>query len=369
MNDLIAHSERPLILGTGLLALDVIVGTDPGQPATLAAGGTCGNVLTVLSFLGWDALPIARLNGDAASRLLCKDLERWGVSLKFVDRTPSTATPIIVQINQKDAAHRFSMTCPACGTWFPRFRPVTKEATRAIVTDLLDRTSAGLRPQVFFFDRVSRSSLLLAEASAACGAIVVFEPTSIGNPQLFSEALSYTHILKYSRTQLRDLATRDLGDDGLWLEIETLGSNGFRYRSIKFSGPRWHHVPAISVARVADTSGAGDWCIAAVLERLGRSGVVGLEKVGRDSLQEALSFARTLAAFACKYEGARGAMYAMEVGELREELKTPMGVTDPCRPIQTSSVQAKDSLKSLLLVLCSGCADQGGAFGEPPTAF
>ena len=101
MNDLIAHSERPLILGTGLLALDVIVGADPGRPATLAAGGTCGNVLTVLSFLGWDALPIARLNGDAASRLLCEDLERWGVSLKFVDRTPCAPTPIIVQRNQR----------------------------------------------------------------------------------------------------------------------------------------------------------------------------------------------------------------------------------------------------------------------------
>ena len=369
MNDLIAHSERPLILGTGLLALDVIVGADPGRPATLAAGGTCGNVLTVLSFLGWDALPIARLNGDAASRLLCEDLERWGVSLKFVDRTPCAPTPIIVQRNQRDATHRFSMACPECGTWFPRFRPVTQEATRAIVTDLLDRTSAGLRPQIFFFDRVSRSSLLLAEASTACGAIVVFEPTSIGNPRLFSEALSYTHILKYSRTQLRDLATRDLSDDGLWMEIETLGSNGFRYRAREFSGTRWHHIPAISIARVADTSGAGDWCIAAVLERLGRSGVVGLDRVGRDSLQEALSFARTLAAFACKYEGARGAMYAMEAGELREQLKTPIDVTAPCRPLQTSVPQEKKSLKSLLPVLCSGCADQDGPLSEPPIAF
>ena len=361
MNDSTIHSERPLILGTGLLALDVIVGADAKGTATLAAGGTCGNVLTVLSLLGWDALPIARLNGDAASRLLCTDLERWGVSLKFVDRTPGTPTPIIVQRNQKDATHRFSMTCPECGTWFPRFRPVTQEAIKGIVTDLLDRTSPGRRPEVFFFDRVSRSSLLLAEASAACGGLVVFEPSSIGNPRLFSEALSHTHIPKYSGTQLRDFATRDLRDDGLWLEIETLGSNGFRYRAREFSGTRWHHVPAISIARIADTSGAGDWFIAAFLERLGRWGAVGLEKVGRDSLQDALSFARTLAALACKYEGARGAMYATEEGALTEELKTPIGVADPCRPPQASCSQATKSLKSLLGVLCSGCARQGGA--------
>lgn len=357
MTDSMVHSERPLILGTGLLALDVIVGADSKGTATLAAGGTCGNVLTVLSSLGWDALPIARLNGDTASRLLCEDLERWDVSLKFVYRTPGTPTPIIVQRNQKDATHRFSMTCPECGAWFPRFRPVTQKAIKGIVTDLLDKTPAGLRPEVFFFDRVSRSSLLLAEASAACGAIVVFEPSSIGNPQLFSEALSYTHILKYSGTQLRGLAARDLRDDGLWLEIETLGSNGFRYRANELSGTKWHHVPAISIARIADTSGAGDWFIAAFLDRLGRRGAAGLEKVGRSSLQEGLSFARTLAALACKYEGARGAMYATKEGAPSEELTTAIGATDPCLPLQASCSQATNSLKSFLNVLCSRCAD------------
>ena len=361
MSDSTIPSERPLILGTGLLALDVIVGADPKGTATLAAGGTCGNVLTVLSSLGWDALPIARFNGDAASRWLRKDLERWGVSLRFVDRTPGAPTPIIVQRNRNDATHRFSMTCPECGTWFPRFRPVTQEATKGIVTDLLDRTSAGLRPEVFFFDRVSRSSLLLAEASAACGAIVVFEPTSIGNPRLFAEALSYTRILKYSGTQLRDLATRDLRDDGLWLEIETQGSNGFRYRAREFSGTRWHHVPAISIARIADTSGAGDWFIAAVLDCLGRLGADGLEKVDRDSLQEALSFARTLAAFACEYEGARGAMCATEEGAFTKEFRTSISVADSCHPLQAPCSEATKPLKSLLNVLCSGCAGQGGA--------
>ncbi len=358
MNDSTIHSERPLILGTGLLALDVIVGADAKGTATLAAGGTCGNVLTVLSLLGWNALPIARLNRDAAYLWLCKDLERWGVSLKFVDRTPRTPTPIIVQRNQKDATHRFSMTCPECGTWFPRFRPVTQEAIRGIVTDLLDRTSPGMRPEVFFFDRVSRSSLLLAEASAASGALVVFEPSSIGNPRLFSEALSHTHILKYSRTQLRNFATRDLRDDGLWLEIETLGSNGFRYRAREFFGMRWHHVPAISIATIADTSGAGDWFIAAFLERVGRWGAVGLEEVGRGSLEEALSFARTLATLACKYEGARGAMYATEEGAPIEEFKSLIGVAGPLRPPQAPCSQATKPLKSLLSVLCSGCASQ-----------
>ena len=93
-------------------------------------------------------------------------------SLKFVGQDPmrSDADNRPKKPERRDTS--FSQwRVRSVGRGFLVFRPVTQEATRAIVTDLLDRTSAGLRPQIFFFDRVSRSSLLLAEASTACGAI------------------------------------------------------------------------------------------------------------------------------------------------------------------------------------------------------
>ena len=36
-------------------------------------GGTCGSLLSTLAYLDWDAFPVARLNGDDASkRIRCE---------------------------------------------------------------------------------------------------------------------------------------------------------------------------------------------------------------------------------------------------------------------------------------------------------
>src|ERR1044071_1853044 len=72
----------PTVIGTGLIALDVIV-KRASQPSGRWTGGTCGNVMSILSYLGWGAYPVARLNGDDASKQVLQDLERWGVRLQF----------------------------------------------------------------------------------------------------------------------------------------------------------------------------------------------------------------------------------------------------------------------------------------------
>ncbi|NJR56859.1 MAG: hypothetical protein HC768_21350 [Acaryochloris sp. CRU_2_0] len=51
----------PIAIGTGLLALDVVFSDRLNDPLGLWAGGTFGNVMVALSYLGWDSYPIARL--------------------------------------------------------------------------------------------------------------------------------------------------------------------------------------------------------------------------------------------------------------------------------------------------------------------
>ena len=98
----------------------------------------------------------------------------------------------------------------------------------------------SVRVRCFFFDRVSRGTLNLARASAESGALVVFEPSGVGEPRLFREAWSIAHVVKYSNDPLRDIADLHLGEserNGLLLEIETLGSDGLRYRVLPASLP------------------------------------------------------------------------------------------------------------------------------------
>src|SRR4051794_26004402 len=61
-------NARPVAAGTGLVALDVVYSGDTAEPLGRWAGGTCGNVLTILSCLGWSSYPVARLADNAPAR-------------------------------------------------------------------------------------------------------------------------------------------------------------------------------------------------------------------------------------------------------------------------------------------------------------
>ena len=81
----------------GLVALDVILRTDGHVPPQHHAGGTCGNVLAILAYLGWSAYPVARLRPGAAADEIRADLAQWNVKSDFLARKRDGSTPIIVQ--------------------------------------------------------------------------------------------------------------------------------------------------------------------------------------------------------------------------------------------------------------------------------
>jgi hypothetical protein len=47
--------KKPRAFGIGLIALDLVMGADRESSVRSWAGGTCGNVLSILAYLGWDA--------------------------------------------------------------------------------------------------------------------------------------------------------------------------------------------------------------------------------------------------------------------------------------------------------------------------
>src|SRR4051794_28563064 len=127
---------QPKVFGIGLVALDLVLGPDPQTPVRSWAGGTCGNVLSILAYLGWESYPIARMNGDPASDRVRSDMARWGVRLDYVSCPPTTHTPIIIQEIRRGRdgrpKHRFSWSCPQCGQWLPAFKAVTIDAVEVV---------------------------------------------------------------------------------------------------------------------------------------------------------------------------------------------------------------------------------------------
>jgi sugar/nucleoside kinase (ribokinase family) len=309
MND--SKPSRASAFGTGLIALDVVISQDATVPVRDSAGGTCGNVLTTLSFLGWDTYPIARLNGDAASLRVKADLRRWGVHLDYAECTPASPTPIIIQqiLRDRNGAprHRFAWSCPNCGKAWPKFLPVTAASVQGL-------KFPSSPPRVFFMDRLSRAAVDLAKDMASRGALIVFEPSARCDEKLWMEALRLTHILKYSRDRHTPLDEAARRDSSIHLEIQTLGADGLRFRSrLPRARTRdWVHLAALRAPHVADTCGAGDWCTAGLLDRIGRRGRRGLTSLTTSKLESALKHGQALAAWNCAFEGARGGMYEVD---------------------------------------------------------
>ena len=312
-----ASKDSRRVYGTGLVTLDLVVGPDDQEPAHWFAGGTCGNVLIILGFLGWQSFPITRLNGDIASKIVRHDFQKWGVNLDYATLTPAP-TPIIVQYIKRrmsgKSTHRFSCNCPYCGSWLPGFKPVRHDTA-------LDVSANWKPPTVFFLDRVSRGMITLAKAAADSGALVVFEPSAKGKYGHMQEVLQIAHIVKYSEQRFPEPLSAMEVSSNTKVEIQTLGDRGFRYRSRlgkRVSG--WENKQSLQTVETVDSAGAGDWFTAALISKFS-NGLDDLLKLRVHDLGEILDYANSVAAWNCFFEGARGGMYAVSKQQFQAQIR------------------------------------------------
>lgn len=364
------------VLGTGFLPLDLVYCDDNPSKLQAYAGGTCGNVLAILAFLGWDVYPVARHNDSRLARIIKDDLKFWGAHLEFMSLEPTTLPPVVVQRvfakPRGGKTHSFAWTCPGCGAPLPSFKPVLARS----VLEISDRLP---KMQVFFFDRVSRAALDLAKKCDESGGVVVFEPSMIGEPRLFSEAINLSHVFKYSQDRISDVHEVRGSAEPL-LEVETLGSAGLRYRR---RGRSWKDVEAFSIRQTVDTSGAGDWCTAGILHTLCQDGIQGLHRTTDQETLAGVRLGQAMAAWTCQFEGARGGMYGVgwtdwkkEVLEIIQSGSTVEQVThhstrvcpevllDICRPASVNPVSHAGHIHSLAENQVCATLWPGGGVGK-----
>jgi sugar/nucleoside kinase (ribokinase family) len=346
-------APAPVVIGTGLLTLDIVITSNARRAPRLYAGGTCGNVLSILSYLGWKAFPVARLNGDAASKHVLNDLTTWGVETRYATLSPSANTPIIVHEISRNAkghpSHRFTWACPQCGAWLPSYQAITVSAARGVAAKIR-------QAHVFFMDRISRGALLLAEGIAKKGGLIVFEPVGVGDPKLFQEALRLTHILKYSHEKRSSFVGLINKVHQPFLEIETQGQAGLRYRSSLAyrSESQWCQKPSFNIPNLRDSAGAGDWCTAGIIHLLGRRGAKGLAAADSAHLETALDVGQAMAGWACGFEGAREAMYAVQKGTFRSGILNLVAASSPKRKAARSTPRSRTTLRRATRI-CPAC--------------
>lgn len=327
-------------VGSGFIALDVIE-REGGEHFT--TGGTCGNVLSILAWLGWKSYPVGRLGKDAAGDFVLEVLADAGVKTAYIRQDSGTPTPIVFQRNIVDKngrrTHRFAMTCPGCGQWLPRFRPIVRSDAENV------RAAMTTKPAAFFFDRVSPGILDLARWARSEGAVVMFEPSSYSDDKSFRNAVELCHVLKFSKERLGNV--KDFGNTAFpAIVIETQAEKGLRIRW----HDKWTSFDAFDAPRFVDAAGAGDWSSAGFLHIISQRGSLGLAASSKEVIERGVRLGQALSALNCGYEGATGLMVALPPASASKLLRTLIG-GDGALP----DFGANDGKHNKKILLCASC--------------
>ena len=280
-------------------------------------GGAPANVAVAAARLGAKPAFWGKVGDDAFGAYLRKVLTENGVDTAGLRTGSQPTTMAIVSVD---------------GTGERSFR-FLRGADRDICPEEVDE-DAVLRTKILHFGSVSltagmsRSATIFAARTAhRNGGLVSYDPNY--RPALWANKaeaaewmtipLPLVDIIKLAEEELplltgtQDLeeGTRILEERGLSLIMVTLGGEGVYCR---WKGEGWRQ-PGVPV-KVADTNGAGDTFLGAVLSRLCRRGERPLEGLERPELEEIIAFANRAASLTCSRSGAIPAMPTL--AELKE---------------------------------------------------
>lgn len=288
-----------ICVGAGLVSLDILIRDGARFPIGYYVGGTCGNVMMILAHMGWESFPVARLDGSKDTTRILEDMVRHRVHTDFIIKDEEGKTPVIVQRNfvteEGIMTHKFESRNTK-GRLFLDFKPLTIKQADTILEHI------DFAPKVFYFDKIAPAILKLAVAFKEKGTVVFFEPSSKGgNVKTFEQCIEVADIVKFSEQRIKDVAPFEIYKDKLI--IQTLGEKGLNYRL----NSDWKHLEPVVNENVVDTSGAGDWTAAALIDILFRDRQ-GMDCILRADLSAALNEAQRIGAQSCSFEGARGMM-------------------------------------------------------------
>ncbi|MCI8715407.1 MAG: carbohydrate kinase [Oscillospiraceae bacterium] len=300
------------ITAIGEILIDLTqTGKNGAGVPTFAAnpGGAPANVAVAAARLGCSTAFIGKVGADSLGGYLRQVLEENGVDHSGLQVGESATTMAIVSIDETgERSFRF-------------LRGADCEMVPEDVDEKMAQNSRVLHfGSVSLTQGIARSATIFtARAAHRAGMLVSYDPnyrpalwrTKRDALEWMSLPLPLVDIIKLSEEELplltgsEDLeeGSRALEEQGIRLVMITLGAKGAfcRWQGESFTVPS---VPA----KVADTNGAGDTFMGAVLSRLCRRGEKPLEDLERGELEEILAFANRAAAITCSRSGAIPAM-------------------------------------------------------------
>lgn len=281
------------VVGTGFTVMDRVY-VDSLAFSAEELGGSCGNVLISLAMLRRHVAPVLRLGADEVGVRLVGEFHHAGAETRYIRRRADMRSPVLAQHLHASGVHTFAFRCPETDVDLPRYQPIGED-------ELREALPAILKCSVFYADRLSVAIVEAMEAAAGSGSVVYFEPSDVGDDDLFRRALKVTSVLKFSAERLAGLAGRVDGADGMIL-IVTHGEAGLEVRR----GGERHWSGSHPAPDVRDTCGSGDMVSVGVIDWLLARGRDGRSGFSMSEFVQGIEAGQRLAAENCAYVGARG---------------------------------------------------------------
>ena len=270
-------------------------------------GGAPANVAVAAARLGADTAFIGRVGADGFGRFLESVLRENGVDTQGLVSDPDALTTMAVVTLTAEGERSFSF-----------YRDNTADVRLSCEDIRLPETKLLHFGSVSLTAEPSRSATLYAAQQAkAAGALVSYDPNYRANlwhseaeaVEQMKRPLPLVDILKVSDEELPlltgisdpEAGSAALAAYGIPLVLVTLGADGAFFRFGDVTGS----VPGFRV-KVADTNGAGDTFLAAVVTRITRRG--GLDGLDRRELTDIVTYANKAASVTTSRSGAIPAM-------------------------------------------------------------
>ena len=341
INSLREGSVGKTCMGTGNYSFDIITQREypdgfvvgkrnryEDKIMKMEIGNTCGNVMTMLPYLGVKTFPVARFDISPQGYQMKRDMKAYGADVRFVSNTLSGGTTILRCAHKHDLQGNPTMShkgSTAGKPWTgPSARPCRKYLSSQngevdALVNVMDFT-----PNVFFFDVAQAGHRLLAERLREKGTMVYFECDSDGHRieneksrkaayRAFLRCVEASDVVKMSGEYVQDLSFADAYQDKLF--IQTLGVEGLRF---KLGSGEWIKLDPIMNPDYKDYEGAGDWTSSTLIAALCSKGLLKVKDMTEEALKEVLTMAQQIASYSVGFYGSKGLIHADEDFRLQD---------------------------------------------------
>ena len=342
VNSLREKSVGKTCMGTGNFSFDIITQREypngfvvgkrnrfEEKILAMEIGNTCGNVMTMLPYLGVKTFPVAKLDVSPQGFQMKRDMKAYGADVRFVSNTLTGGTTILRCMHKLDNDGKPTMGHKGSTAGKPwtglSARPCRKylSSKGGEVEALVD--SMDFIPDVFFFDVAQAGHRILAERLREKGSLVYFECDSDGHRieneksrqaahRLFLRCVEASDVVKMSGEYVQDLSFADAYTDKLF--VQTLGADGLRF---KLGGGQWIRLASVVNPDYKDYEGAGDWTSTTLIAALCSMDMLKVKDMTEEAVREALTMAQQMASYSVGFYGSKGLIHADDGFELQDD--------------------------------------------------